>query len=421
MTSLVGASAVAAEQAATVVARCDELARISSMPQGICRVYLSPQHAEANALAGLWMQQAGMRTWQDAAGNQRGRIDSANPDAPVLIIGSHLDTVVDAGRYDGIVGVLMAIATVERLRERLDALPFAIEVIAFCDEEGTRFGKALMGSAAVAGQWEDAWWTLTDEEGTTLRQAFEQFGLDPDRIGDAALCPQNLVGYLEAHIEQGPYLDRAGQPLAVVTSIAGASRFSVEVIGEARHAGGTPYESRHDALLGAAEAAVAIERICIAEQHVGTVGTISVEPGSVNVVPGRARFSVDLRGEFDAGRERVWEMIIAEFDRIAAHRGLAVVPTQLHDAPAVFCTQRMMDAVHAGILGAGLEDPPKLFSKAGHDAMSLGMITEVGMLFLRNPDGISHHPDEFVSEADIALGLDALAEAVLALARGAGR
>ena len=433
------ASRPALDAAATVMARCDELAAVSSMAGGIRRVFLSPEHARANAMAAAWMSAAGMRTWQDAAGNQHGRVEGAGPDVPVLLLGSHLDTVVDAGRYDGTVGVLMAIATVERLRDRLGTLPFALQVVAFSDEEGTRFGKALMGSSAVAGVWDDAWWSLTDQDGVTLRAAFERFGLDPSCIADAALDPATLTGYLEAHIEQGPSLERADQALGVVTSIASARRFSIEVVGEARHAG-TPYELRQDALLGAAEGALAVERICRAERHIGTVGSFAVQPGAVNVVPGVARFAVDLRGEFDEGRDRVWDAIAAALDEIADRRGLAVTVTEVHRAPAVFCAPRLKDAVRAGIAAAGEGAsggiapggiapgegapgegaPLELFSPAGHDAMSLGLITDVGMLFLRNPGGISHHPDESVSHGDVALGLDALAAAVLALAEAAG-
>jgi allantoate deiminase len=411
------ASRPATALARIVADRCDDLAGISSSAEGIRRVYLSPEHARADALAAGWMAAAGLRTWEDAAGNLHGRV--AGDDArPVLLIGSHLDTVVDAGRYDGIVGVLTGIAVVEMLGDRVADLPVAIEVVAFSDEEGTRFGKALMGSSAMAGVWDDAWWDLTDEDGISLRDAFTAHGLDPARVHEAAVDPTTLAGYLEAHIEQGPHLERAGQALGVVTSIAAARRFSVDVVGEARHAGGTPYEMRHDALLGAAEAALAVERICIAEQHIGTVGSMHVEPGAVNVVPGHARFSVDLRGEFDEGRDRVWDAIEQAFAEIADRRGLEVTASEVHRAPAVLCAPHLMDAVRAGITATGQEQPLELFSRAGHDAMSLGRVTDVAMLFLRNPGGISHHPDEFVSTEDIAVGIDAMTTAVLAVAAG---
>ncbi|KTS14409.1 allantoate amidohydrolase [Microbacterium testaceum] len=408
-----------AAAARRVMGRCEELARVSSMTDGIERVYLSPEHARVNRLAAEWMRELGMSTRQDAAGNQVGRLAPAGDrDAPALLMGSHLDTVPDAGRFDGIVGVLMALEVVRLLRRVDDEgmasspFPFALEVIAFSDEEGTRFGKALLGSSAVAGQWDPAWWDLTDADGSTLREAFREFGLDPGRIGEAARRPDQLVGYLEAHIEQGPELDRAGLSLAAVSSIASARRFQLVVEGEARHAGGTPYDMRRDALLGASEAALAVERICRAEHHiVGTVGQLEAFPGAVNVVPGEAVFSLDLRGEFDETRDHTWDQISAELDAIMGRRRLRWRSREVHSAPAVFCEPLLQDVVRAGIGG----EAPTLFSRAGHDAMAIGAITGVGMLFLRNPDGISHHPDEAVSSADVAAGIRALAEAVLGL------
>ncbi len=420
--------AVAARRA---MARCDELARVSAVAGQIERVYLSPEHARVNRLAAEWMREVGMRSWQDAAGNQLGRIDGGEFEKPALLLGSHLDTVPDAGRFDGILGVLMALEVVRLLRVPGEpgqasrvALPFALEVIAFSDEEGTRFGKALLGSSAVAGAWDPAWWMLADADGTTLREAFLEFGLDPARIGEAARRREELVGYLEAHIEQGPELDDRGESLAVVSSIASARRFQLVVEGEAAHAGGTPYERRRDALLGASEAALAIERICRAEHHIiGTVGQLEAYPGAVNVVPGEARLSLDLRGEFDGARDRVWLAIIRDLDEIMGRRRLRWRAREVHSAAAVFCAPLLQDVVREGILStlpAGADEPATIFSRAGHDGMAIGGVTDVGMLFLRNPDGISHHPDESVSTADVALGIRALTEAVLQLAADTG-
>ncbi|WP_375386656.1 allantoate amidohydrolase [uncultured Microbacterium sp.] len=411
-----------------VMARCEELARVTATPGEIERVYLSPEHARVNRLAAEWMREVGMTTRQDAAGNQVGRLDAslqssseaAEFEGPALMLGSHLDTVPDAGRFDGIVGVLMALEVVRILRPLIDTLPFAIEVVAFSDEEGTRFGKALLGSSAVAGSWNDEWWTLEDADGTTLRQAFLEFGLDPGRIGEAARRPDELVGYLEAHIEQGPELDRRGESLAVVSSIASARRFQLSIEGEARHAGGTPYDLRHDALLGASEAALAVERICRAEHHIiGTVGQLEAFPGAVNIIPGEARMSLDLRGEFDGARDRVWNEIERELDEIMGRRGLRWRAHEIHNAPAVLCAPLLQDVVREGIVSTlprGAAAPASIFSRAGHDGMAIGAITDVGMLFLRNPDGISHHPDESVSAGDVAVGIRALAESVLHLA-----
>lgn len=424
-TPLLSASPDALASAARrVMARCEELARVTATPGSVERVYLSVEHARVNRLAAEWMRELGMRTWQDPAGNQVGRI--GDPSAPALLLGSHLDTVLDAGKYDGIAGVLIALEVVRLLRVPAGdgvadgwtvPLPFALEVIAFSDEEGTRFGKALLGSSAVAGTWAASWWELADADGVSLRQAFLEFGLDPGRIGEAARRPDELVGYLEAHIEQGPELDRAGEPLAVVSSIASARRFQLVVEGEARHAGGTPYDMRRDALLGASEAALAVERICAAEHHiVGTVGRFEAFPGAVNVIPGEVRFSLDLRGEFDDSRDHVWDALSVELDRIMGRRGLRWRSREVHSAPAVFCAPLLQEVVGAGIrstLPARSDAPPVVFSRAGHDGMALGAIAEVGMLFLRNPDGISHHPDEAVSAGDVAHGIRALAESVL--------
>ena len=415
-----------AAAARRVMQRCDELARVTATPGQIERVYLSTEHARVNRLAAEWMREIGMTTRQDAAGNQLGRL--AGPDgAATLMIGSHLDTVPDAGRFDGIAGVLMGLEVVRMLRSIGDdgiarsPLPFALEVMAFSDEEGTRFGKALLGSSAVAGTWDDAWWTLADADGVTLREAFLEFGLDPGRIGEAARRPDELVGYLEAHIEQGPELHRRGEALAVVSSIASARRFQLVVEGEARHAGGTPYDMRRDALLGASEIALAVERICRGEHHiVGTVGQLEAFPGAVNIVPGEAHLSVDLRGEFDGSRDRVWDAISREVDEAMGRRGLRWHAREVHNAPAVFCAPLLQDVVRAGISLRQAQGPadeaPVIFSRAGHDAMAMGAITDVGMLFLRNHDGISHHPDESVSADDVAAGIRALAESVLHLA-----
>lgn len=418
-----------AAAARRVMARCDQLAAVSASDHSIERVYLSSEHARVNRLAAAWMREVGLEPWQDAAGNQAGRIPSSSGDSdgPALVLGSHLDTVPDAGRFDGIVGVLMALEVIRLLRRpgpHRDpaeiALPFALEVIAFADEEGTRFGKALLGSSAVAGQWDPSWWDLADADGISLRQAFRDFGLDPGRIGEAARRPDELVGYLEAHIEQGPELHRRGESLAVVSSIASARRLQLVVEGEARHAGGTPYDMRRDALLGASEAALAVERICRGEHHIiGTVGRIEAFPGAVNVVPGEAHLSLDLRGEFDGARDRVWLHIERELDSIMGRRGLRWQSREVHSAPAIFCAPLLQDVIRAGIMStlpAGADPPAVIFSRAGHDGMALGAVTDVGMLFMRNPDGISHHPDEAVSTADVARGIRALAESILQLA-----
>ena len=408
--------------AAEVLARCAELDACTADPAMLVRTHLTPQHAQANAATAAWMEAAGMRTWVDAAGNQWGRAEGGEPGLPALVLGSHLDTVIDAGSYDGPLGVVMAIAVVERLRDRRGELPFALEVVAFSDEEGTRFGSALMGSYAVAGLWDDAWWDLADADGVGLADAFTAFGLDPARVGEAARRPEEIVGYLEAHIEQGPLLEERDVSLGYVTTIAGARRFSLAITGEARHAGGTPYARRRDALVGASRAIALIEQLARDSSadpdggFIATVGRIEVHPGAVNVVPGRADFSLDLRAGTDERRDAAWERIGAEISALCAERGLGFEVVERYHAEAAACAPWLQDAVIAGIASTGQTDVPGLWSRAGHDAMAMARLTDIGMLFLRCFDGISHHPAEDVREIDVAAGLDAFEAAVLAVA-----
>ncbi|MCP2264157.1 Zn-dependent hydrolase [Promicromonospora thailandica] len=413
--------------AAWVLERCDELTRHTARDDALERVYLSPEHAAANTAVAAWMRDAGLATATDAAGNLWGRRSAAGTPQqpgtrgePALVLGSHLDTVPDAGRYDGMLGVALAIAVVHRLRGT--ALPFALEVAGFSDEEGARFGKALLGSCAASGQWDAAWWDQADADGVTLRDAFTAFGLDPGRVGAAARRPQDLVGYLEAHIEQGPELEALGLPLGYVTTIAGARRFVLTVTGEARHAGGTPYARRRDALVAAAHLVTRIEELAVDAGGLATVGELRVSPGAVNVIPGRAELTLDLRARTDAARDALWGRVAAAARDIARERHVSIEHAETHRAPSTTCDERMTAAVVAGIAAASPEfagradDVPGLWSPAGHDAMAMAAVTGVGMLFVRCRDGISHHADESVEAADVAAALDAYTAAVLALA-----
>jgi len=409
------------EHAREALRRCEVLAAISATDGAIERVYLSPEHARANATVAAWIEAAGMASWQDAAGNARGSYPAATEGAPVLLLGSHLDTVPNAGRYDGILGVMIALAVVERLHERGERLPFAIEVLGFADEEGVRFGRTLLGSCAVAGTWEDAWWGLEDGDGTTLREAFVAFGLDPERLRDAELDPATIVGYLEAHIEQGPLLLDADQPLGMVSGIMGAKRFDLTMTGEAGHAGGVPMRHRRDALLGAAEIVIAVEQVALEAGIVGTVGRLQAFPGAANVIPGIAEFSLDLRAATDVQRDQAWDAIKACAVEAAAARRLAFSEELRHEAPATSSDRRLSEAVEAGIRAVTGKDAPELLSKAGHDAMAVAALTRYAMLFIRcGNGGVSHHPDESVTEDDVALAIDAFEAAVLWLAEERG-
>ena len=403
--------------AARALDRCETLAGITSMRGGIERVHLSPEHRSANALAGEWMREAGLAVRQDAAGNICGRLEGAEPGLPALVLGSHLDTVTGAGRYDGMLGVLLAIEVADRLAQRDEPLPFALEVVGFTDEEGTRFGNALFGSRAFAGRVGDAWLATPDRKGVTVRQAMTEFGLEPDRIGDAARRPEDLVGYLETHIEQGPHLLDAGKALGVVTSIAGARRFALLVTGRAGHAGGTPYARRRDAVIVAAEIVIEIERIAIETRTIGTVGRIRAFPGGVNVVPGVCRFSLDLRAETDEARDAAFDRIDAFAREACERRGVAWSWDEFYRADTTTCDPALVAAIEQGVRSTGDTDPYRIWSRAGHDGMAVTDVTGVAMLFLRcGNDGISHHPDETVTAEDTATALEAFEAAVLAVA-----
>jgi allantoate deiminase len=404
----------ATAEAALILTRADELAAISSRADALERVHLSPEHARANALLAEWMTAAGLSTWQDAAGNQWGRLEGTTPGLPALILGSHIDTVPDAGRYDGMLGVLLAIQVASRIDE--GELPFAVELVAFSDEEGTRFGTALLGSRAVAGAWDDSWFDRVDADGITVREAFETFGLDPRRVRDAARREDDVIGYLEAHIEQGPYLEDADLALGVVSSIAAAKRYRITVDGHAGHAGATPYDRRRDALVGAAEAVVGIERIARAGATIATVGRIEAFPGGVNVIPGRVEFTLDLRAETDDERDDAWRLIAELLTEITDRRRLNYRAIVDYRADAVTCAPSLSDAVAEGIAAVQPGAPISLWSKAGHDGMAIADLTEIGMLFVRCAGGVSHHPDEAVRADDVRAALLAYEIAVRSLA-----
>ena len=403
--------------------RCDELAALSAVKGSIHRFHLTSQHAWANALVGRWMTAAGLQTRIDAAGNLVGRIEGSRPGLPAVMLGSHIDTVPDAGRYDGPLGVMIAIEVADLLREAMPTMPCALEVVAFSDEEGARFGTALLGSNPVAGNWQDSWLDQTDEAGTSLRRAFKDFGLDPAKVRTAARRPDELVAYLEAHIEQGPLLEAQARPLGVVTSIAGARRFALTVTGEARHAGGTPYDRRRDALVGASFAVLAIESIARRRDIIGTVGEISAYPGAVNVVPGRVEFSLDLRAETDAARDAGWGEILDTITTMCHQRNLEFHWVEEHRAHAVVCADWLQGAIAGAVAAADPEGGavPRLYSRAGHDAMVMADVTDIGMLFIRCEDGISHAPAEAVTPWDVSLAVEAFAAAtrtVLTVDRG---
>lgn len=395
------------ESAARLLQQCNELAAISAMPEGILRTYLSVEHKRANQLVAQWMQAAGMNTWQDNVGNQWGRYEGAEPEAPTLLFGSHLDTVPNAGRFDGILGVLAAIELVAALDGEGRRLAFAIEVVGFCDEEGTRFGTTLIGSKALAGLWEDSWLSLKDKDDISLYSALKAFDLEPERCAEAAVDRTRYLGYWEIHIEQGPVLESENLPVGVVTGIAGARRSHIRTTGQAGHSGTTPMHLRRDALAGAAEITVAIEQIArrFGGDVVATVGQVFAKPGAVNVIAGDAIMSLDVRSQNNAIRDQVIEAINDAAEAIVARRRLTLSWNHTHEASAVLCDHHFQTLFAQAIDGVTQKSIPIKFlpSGAGHDAMAMANVCPVAMLFLRSPGGISHHPDEGVIPSDVAM------------------
>ena len=399
----------AAERATTrLMARLDSLAGCTDGP-GLTRLYLSPAHAAAIRLVSGWMREAGLAVRQDAAATLIGERAGPHPGAPRLLVGSHLDTVRDAGRHDGALGVLAGLAALELLRDEGARLPFAVSLLGFGDEEGVRFPATLTGSRALAGTLDGARHRAAlDADGVSLGDALAAFGGDPDGLEAAATAPPPL-GFVELHIEQGPVLQSAGLALGVVSAINGATRARITVTGEAGHAGTVPMAGRRDALAAAAEMIVAIRRLGGAAPDVtATVGQIAAEPGAVNVIPGRAVFTLDLRAPSDPAREAVWQRIRAALAEVAAAHRVRLEVVRTHDAAAAACDPALQAALERAAAAVGVPTM-RLPSGAGHDAMAMAALCPMAMLFVRCRDGISHHPAEHVEAADVEVAVRVLA------------
>ena len=422
---------------ARAIARCDALgiAPYSDLPDQLFRAYLTPAHAEAvKAIAG-WMSEAGMTIRLDPAANLIGRFEGPEAGAPALLFGSHIDSVRDAGRYDGPLGVMLGIEVVAALRAAQRRLPFAIEIIAFGDEEGSRFPASMLCSRAVAGTLDRRSLSATDRDGLSVAEALPQFlrhaGLVPastpplgpnleaewtaDQVrGDegfvsAARAPAAILAFIEPHIEQGPVLEAEGLAVGVVTGIAAQLRFEAKVIGTAGHAGTTAMGLRRDALAAAAEMVSAVEQgaLTAGGDVVATVGRLSVAPGAVNVVPGEVAFSIDVRSGDRKARDAAAAAISIELRAIAERRGVTITLEQVQDLAAAPCDPGLMTLMDTALTRAG-QPPKRLVSGAGHDTMVMASLTPVAMLFLRSPGGISHNPAESVLAEDAEVALNVL-------------
>lgn len=388
-----------------ILRQADLLATITEEPGRVTRTYLTPQHREAGELVMGWMREAGMDAHFDALGNVVGRYAGADAAAPVLLTGSHMDSVVNAGRYDGLFGILSPIACVRDLHARGVRLPFAFEIVAFGDEEGVRFGVSMIGSRALAGRFDHGALERRDANGVTMREALHAFGGDAEAI--SSLARTNIAAYVESHIEQGPVLLGEGLPVGVVTSIAGGSRVKVRVEGLAGHAGTVPMPSRRDALAAAAEMVLAIEQHCAerADTLVGTVGKFAVTGGgAINVIPGEVEFTIDLRSGDDAKRKAALVAVEAQCRAIAQRRRVTITWEPFFELAAAPCDERLQAQWAASIAAHGVA-PRFLPSGAGHDAMEFAAVAPIAMLFVRcGEGGISHNPKETlaVEDAEIA-------------------
>ena len=388
-----------------IVRRIDALSAISETPDHLTRIFLTPEHRAAADLLLSWMREAGMVSHLDAIGNVCGRYEGHRPGLPCLMLGSHYDTVRDAGKWDGPLGLITAISCVGAMHKRGQRLPFAIEVIGFADEEGVRFASTLLGSRAVAGTFDESVLGAKDRQGISMREALSQFGLDPGRIGAAARSRSELHGYVELHIEQGPVLECESLPVGVVTAISGATRLAASLTGMAGHAGTVPMLLRRDALAGAAECIVAIEAFCRTDEGglVGTVGYIHAMPGATNVIPGRVSFTIDIRSASDAHRKLAVADIVRQIEAIARRRKLVLQVDVTHDNRTVPCAPWLKRQVADAIAGEGYR-VFELPSGAGHDGMAMIDVADVAMVFVRCRGGISHHPDEHTDMSDADAG-----------------
>jgi allantoate deiminase len=398
-----------------IMQRVEALAKISDEPGKITRAFASPAMRRTNELAGKWMRAAGMKTRVDAIGNLIGHYDGEKPGAKILLLGSHLDTVRDAGKFDGPLGVILAIACVEHLHRQKIRLPFAIAVIGFSDEEGVRYQTACLGSKVLAGSFDNKDLNRKDANGISMRAAIKNFSSNPARLKSAKLNPENLLGYFEAHIEQGPVLEEKNLAVGIVTAIAGQSRFKISLIGRAGHAGTTPMSLRRDALCAAAEFILAAEKYARkATGLVATVGQIHAEPDASNVIPGATSLTLDVRHQKDSVRQTACITLQKIARQIAVARKIKISWQSVQQIKSIPCAQELSTLLKRAVKKfqpRGAELP----SGAGHDAAVMAQITPAAMLFIRCKNGVSHHPDESAKNGDVQVALDVMNDFILQL------
>jgi allantoate deiminase len=391
-----------------IMRRCDALGKISDEPGKITRSFASPAMRRASELVGGWMRGAGMKTRTDAIGNLIGHYAGRKPEAKILLLGSHLDTVRNAGKFDGPLGVILAIACVEKLHRQKIRLPFAIEVAGFADEEGVRYQTSYLGSKVLAGCFDERDLRRKDEDGISMADAIKCFGRNPAQLKSARLNPKKLLGYVEVHIEQGPVLEQRNLAVGVVSAIAGQSRFSISFTGRAGHAGTVPMSLRQDALCAAAEFIVSVEHLARKTNGlVATVGQIRAEPGASNVIPGKATLTLDVRHQKNTVRLGSCAALQKLARRIAVARKTKLAWRPVQQTASVQCSPQLSGRLKRAVK-KHQHKVIELPSGAGHDAAVMAQITQAAMLFVRCKGGVSHHPDESVSGPDVRVAFEVM-------------
>jgi allantoate deiminase len=397
--------------------RLSELAEVGKQESGgVTRLSFTDEERAAKDLVASFMQSAGLAVSEDAAGNLFGRREGSHPNAPAVLVGSHVDSVYEGGNFDGPLGVLAGVEVVQSMEERGAETVRPIEIVAFTDEEGARFSFGMIGSRALAGTLSEEELKHQDGDGVSIADAMRHCGLDSEKIAEAARPPDSVAAYLELHIEQGRVLENEGLPVGVVTGIAAPVWRRFVLTGETGHAGTTPMQLRRDALAAAAEVMAVVEEEASATgTSVGTIGQMSVEPGGINIIPGRVELALDLRDIDEGMRDLVEDRILKRARGLCERRGVGFETEVLQRMTPISCSETVRGAVRAACeeLGLGTYD---LASGAAHDGMQLAGLCPVGMIFIRSKDGVSHNPDEWSSKEDCTTGANVLYHATLELA-----
>ncbi|MFT9596292.1 M20 family metallo-hydrolase [Mesobacillus sp.] len=399
--------------------RINELAEIGKIGEtGVCRLSLSKEDRQGVEKVKGWMEEAGLTARIDHFGNLIGRLEGENPEAPILMLGSHIDSQPYGGRFDGVIGVLGALEAAQTMKENNIVSRMPIEVVAFSDEEGCRFNKGLFGVRGILGKLEEGELERTDKDGITRRQALIEFGCDPDKLKESEYPEGSIAAFLEMHIEQGPVLEKNNLPVGIVTGISGPLWLTVELEGFAGHAGSVPMPMRQDALVGAAKVIVALNELASEDPDaptVGTVGSLKIFPDSRNIIPEKVTFTVDLRDIDINRRHRIEERLRTQISEITEQHGLLCKISEDTNSEPRYCSQEIMNVMREESSKIGL-DTMELMSGPFHDSLAMSYVCDYGMIFVRCQDGISHNPKEFSTFEDISLGAELLYQTAVRMA-----